>query len=401
MPQNASFPSLKSSSSLSSTFTKNVTITVSPPPPPPPSGSNSNTIDNNGEDTEEKNNRTVTILSLGPNHVIVMKPPSVICHHSSWAGTRKKKSNLVEESEIPMLQRVRDKTTRRVNLVHRLDRGASGALLFAFADDDDDDGDGDTKKETKEEEEEDVDVDGKIEKHEEIVKDGVVVRVVVDADDHDMKKKEKGATARLQEEMNQTTSTKTYIALVRGEGILKGEDLKQRGWFEVNRPIKDEKGKLNDATTSFLFVAGQKPQDGDDDEDDDKNNDNDKKNNRIMKPRMSLVLARPQHGRWHQIRRHLNGLSHHILGDRSHGCSKTNKEWKQKRNLPGERVFLHLARLQIPPTEFTPEGIDCLCPLPQDMLDALNVYAPDVLRDALPILEKEGIFISERQKVFK
>ena len=38
-----------------------------------------------------------------------------------------------------MLQRVRDGLggKRRVNVVHRLDRGASGALLFAYADEDD------------------------------------------------------------------------------------------------------------------------------------------------------------------------------------------------------------------------------------------------------------------------
>jgi 23S rRNA-/tRNA-specific pseudouridylate synthase len=233
---------------------------------------------------------------------------------------------------------------KRVNLVHRLDRGASGALLFALADDNGD--------------------------NDEFEEDNI----------ENTLKKKKGATARLQEEMNNPASIKTYIALVRGEGILHGEDLKKKGWFEVNRPIKDEKGKLNDAITFFRFVAGQKPE-GDDYE------------STIAKPRMTLVLARPKNGRWHQIRRHLNGLSHHILGDRAHGCSKTNKEWKEKRNLPGERLFLHLARLQLPPTEFTSEGIDCSCPLPKDMLDALNTYGPDILRDALPILEDEGIFL--------
>ena len=34
------------------------------------------------------------------------------------------------------------------------------------------------------------------------------------------------------------------------------------------------------------------------------------------------VLARPVTGRWHQIRKHLNGLSHPILNDAKHGDSK-------------------------------------------------------------------------------
>lgn len=327
---------------------------------------------------EEQPRWTVTILSRGPNHVIVSKPPSVICHHTSWVGTRRKKLKEGEAPEVPMLQRVRDAIhaidndhnqgeekndgiMRRVNLVHRLDRGASGALLFAFADE-------------------------KIEHHDQDEDMGIIkqqlegTKLEAATRKYSDKKYEKGATAALQKEMSKPTSTKTYVALVRGEGILRGEDLKQKGWFEVNRPIKDEKGRLNDATTSFCFVAGQMTDDADED-------------SIIKQPRLSLVLARPCHGRWHQIRRHLHGLCHPILGDGNHGCSKTNKEWRQKRNLPSARVFLHLARIQISPTEFTPD-IDCKCPLPHDMLQLLKDYAPNVLRDATPILEKVGIEIN-------
>ena len=129
--------------------------------------------------------RTVTILQRGPNHIIVVKPPSVVCHHSGWTGSRSKQKR-GEEPEIPMLQRVRDavydidsagtdgghKSTRKVNLVHRLDRGASGALLLAFADDAEDDGKRDDKK---------------------------------------------GTTTALIEAMASPESIKTYVALVRGE----------------------------------------------------------------------------------------------------------------------------------------------------------------------------------------
>jgi 23S rRNA-/tRNA-specific pseudouridylate synthase len=87
-----------------------------------------------------------------------------------------------------MLQRVRDaindidsagdlsgdghRSVRKVNLVHRLDRGASGALLLAFAD---------------------------------------------EFEDDEKRSGKKGATATLIEAMASPESTKTYVALVRGE----------------------------------------------------------------------------------------------------------------------------------------------------------------------------------------
>jgi 23S rRNA-/tRNA-specific pseudouridylate synthase len=118
----------------------------------------------------------VTILQQTPTFLVADKPPAVVCHHSDYTGSRARE-------EVPMLQRVRDTVDQRVNLVHRLDRGASGCLLFAF-----------------------------------------------DPDN----------TALLSEAMSD--ATKTYIALVRGEGILKGRDFKQEGWFKVDRPIKDVNG---------------------------------------------------------------------------------------------------------------------------------------------------------------
>lgn len=268
-------------------------------------------------------NGTVTVLDRGRHHLVVAKPPTVVVHHSGWVGSRssskqiKNKSKEEPEIEIPMLQRVREAVGQRINLVHRLDRGASGCLLCTFQDDG-------------------------------------------------------NSTAILQKSM--TVATKTYIALVRGEGILNGEDLKKRGWFCVDRPIKDEKGIENNATTFFRFVAGQ---------------DNDRGN--LDRPRASLVLARPVTGRWHQVRKHWNGLSQPILGDSTHGISKVNREWKEKWGLPEQRTCLHLARMQLPPSDVCPEGIDVQCALADDMLSMLQEHLPDVLRDAEPILEQEGI----------
>jgi len=307
---------------------------------------------------------TVTILEQGASHLVAAKPPSVVCHHSAWTGSRSK-AKRGEEPEIPMLQRVRDGISsleksdgdtgngkkkqgpqRRVNVVHRLDRGASGCLLLAFADGDEGGSGRDDEKENNAD-------SGTIEKN---------------AD-------KRSSTAILQEAMASPNATKTYLALVRGEGILRGEDLIAKGWFLVDREIKDEKGRLNNATTWVRFVAGQAY---------DEEND---------LPRASLVLARPVTGRWHQVRRHLNGLSHPILGDTTHGASQTNREWKERRNMPGERTCLHLARMQVPPNEVAPDGIDVCCPLEDDMMDMMRMHMPKVLEEAEPILKEEGIQI--------
>jgi tRNA pseudouridine65 synthase len=267
----------------------------------------------------------VTILDQNEHYLVVSKPPAVVCHHS--AGSRSNK-------EVPMLQRIREATGRRVNLVHRLDRGSSGCLLMTYAESSDNDSSSD---------------------------DG-------DRDDED------NATASLIQSMASDASNKTYLALVRGEGMLRGRDFKQEGWFRVDRPIENAKGISKNATTWFRFVAGQHNANG-----------------TLDRPRASLVLARPETGRWHQIRRHLNGLSHPILGDSTHGISKENRIWKKERGLLPERTCLHLVKLELEPTHVSPDGIVVTCPLAPDMLRMLQEHLPDVLQQALPILQEEGI----------
>lgn len=53
--------------------------------------------------------------------------------------------------------------------------------------------------------------------------------------------------------------------------------------------------------------------------------------------------------RFHQIRRHLNGLSHPIVGDSVHGSSRFNREVAAHRNpAPAGRLMLHCLRLSLP-----------------------------------------------------
>lgn len=105
----------------------------------------------------------------------------------------------------------------------------------------------------------------------------------------------------------------------------------------------------------------------------------------------TIILARPKSGRWHQVRQHLSGIGHAIIGDSSHGGSRTNRLWKKERKLPKERVCLHLCRIQLPATEFSPK-LDVSCRLSKDMMDML-IEMPDLLKEARTILEEEGISI--------
>mmetsp|Transcript_26773 Transcript_26773/g.62909 ORF Transcript_26773/g.62909 Transcript_26773/m.62909 type:complete len:357 (+) Transcript_26773:26-1096(+) len=271
---------------------------------------------------------TVSILDRGENYLVASKPPGVLCHHSNWSGSRKKSKN-TGKAEVPMLQRAREAVGKRVNLIHRLDRGASGCLLMSFAESD---------------------------------KDG------------------SNTTATLQENMSLSPTThKTYIALVRGEGILKGRDFTREGWFEIIRPIKNERGNIKNATSYFRFIAGQ----------------GDKNGARGDRPRASLVLARIRTGRWHQIRKHLNGISHPIIGDSTHGNSRTNREWKEKWGLQSERTCLHLLKLDLPPTTVTPDGISVVDALPPDMMNILQKhFSPEFMDTAERALNEEGLCLN-------
>jgi hypothetical protein len=174
--------------------------------------------------------------------------------------------------------------------------------------------------------------------------------------------------------------------MVRGEGVLHGRDFRKEDWFEVDRPLKDEAGNLKNATTFFRFIAGQ-----------------DNANGTIHdRPRVSLVLARIKTGRWHQIRKHLNGISHPIIGDSTHGNSKTNREWREKWGLQPERTCLHLLQLDIPPATVVPSGISIISSIAPDMQRMMKEYLdPEILREAENAIREEGLSLhSPRESIY-
>ncbi|WP_376696956.1 pseudouridine synthase [Wenzhouxiangella sp. EGI_FJ10305] len=61
--------------------------------------------------------------------------------------------------------------------------------------------------------------------------------------------------------------------------------------------------------------------------------------------RYSLVEARPETGRRHQIRRHFKHISHHLVGDTTYGDGRHNRLFRE--HLHCHRMLLHASRLEL------------------------------------------------------
>ena len=90
--------------------------------------------------------------------------------------------------------------------------------------------------------------------------------------------------------------------------------------------------------------------------------------------RCSLVTVKPQTGRFHQIRRHFNHISHPILGDTSHGDRRHNHLFRSRLNLT--RLMLAATEIQFL-HPFTKQPIKISSALSQDfqlVLDQMLVH---------------------------
>lgn len=66
---------------------------------------------------------------------------------------------------------------------------------------------------------------------------------------------------------------------------------------------------------------------------------------RFPTSRYSLVEARPMTGRWHQLRRHFNRISHPLIGDADHGDCRQNRFFRNELGVPG--LCLKAQRLEL------------------------------------------------------
>jgi len=61
--------------------------------------------------------------------------------------------------------------------------------------------------------------------------------------------------------------------------------------------------------------------------------------------RYALVEASPETGRYRQIRKHFHHVSHHVIGDTSHGRGDHNRLWRMHFGM--HRMLLHARRLEL------------------------------------------------------
>lgn len=93
--------------------------------------------------------------------------------------------------------------------------------------------------------------------------------------------------------------------------------------------------------------------------------------------RYALLRARPLTGRFRQIRRHLKHVSHHLIGDTSHGDGRHNRAFRM---LGIHRMLLHARRLAfVHPATGTP--VEAIAPPDREFARALALFA-DEAREA-------------------
>ena len=121
-----------------------------------------------------RNYKPLPVLGQGEDWIVIAKPPRLVVHRTEGA-----------RFDYAALQRVRDMVGRHVYPIHRLDRGASGCLLFAT---------------------------------------------------------EQAAAGPLHAALARPDTVKTYLAFVRGWFKADGEVL-------IDRPMKDDNGILKEASS--------------------------------------------------------------------------------------------------------------------------------------------------------
>jgi tRNA pseudouridine65 synthase len=130
---------------------------------------------------------------------------------------------------------------------------------------------------------------------------------------------DKTTEVAMQQQFMNNQVSKRYLAVVRGHTADEQD---------IDYPLRKENGTLQDAFTHFKTLnraeldvpLGKHPT-----------------------SRYSLVEAAPQTGRMHQLRKHFSHIFHPIIGDRTHGCNKQNKLFKETWEM--ETMLLHASEL--------------------------------------------------------
>lgn len=112
---------------------------------------------------------------------------------------------------------------------------------------------------------------------------------------------------------------KTYHAVVRGWTAAEAT---------IDRPLEmDSSGRLGDSLTHYRRLGQIEI--------------NEPVGKKHATARYSFLEVNPHTGRYHQIRRHMNRISHPIVGDIEHGDSHHNRFFREKLKLPGLCLKAH------------------------------------------------------------
>lgn len=198
---------------------------------------------------------------------MVVNKPSGLLVHRGWDN----------DDDVAMF-RVRDVLGQHVYPVHRLDRGTSGALMFA---------------------------------------------------------RTREAAAAVAHAFESGHMEKQYLALVRGSPPDSGV---------IDYPIPKSEGKPRVPAVTRYRVVARSPVD-----------------------RCSLVLATPETGRLHQVRRHLKHIDHPLVGDVRHGSGEINRHYRATYDL--HRLALHALVLAFP-HPVTGRRIEVTASVPADLAAA-------------------------------
>jgi tRNA pseudouridine65 synthase len=206
-------------------------------------------------------------------HLVVANKPSGMLVHRGWGN----------DGDIALF-RVRDAVGGRVQPLHRLDRGTSGALLFA---------------------------------------------------------RTSAALVELSRQFESQRVEKEYVALVRGRPVASDGT--------IDYPIPRTEGGARVSAVTHYRVLGRSSVD-----------------------RCALVLARPETGRLHQIRRHLRHLGHPLIGDVKYGSGEINRHYRAEYAL--HRLALHASSLAFTHPA-SGERLRVSAPLPADFERVLELLA--------------------------
>jgi len=144
---------------------------------------------------------------------------------------------------------------------------------------------------------------------------------------------DKDTEIAMQQQFMDNKVGKTYLAIVRGYTPDVGE---------IDYPLRKENGTLQEAFTSYVTL---------------KRGEIDMPFGGHATSRYSLAELTPATGRMHQLRKHMAHIFHPIIGDRTHGCNKQNKLFKETWKM--ETMLLHALKLSfIHPVTNTPVLIE-------------------------------------------